>query len=223
MCLPEWRNAFWGVLAVVLSTALMAQDSGRAILRNSGGVELNGSSAPSSAVIFPNDLVQTPKANIATIDAEGSTATIQPESIVQFGGNELVLDHGGLAVETSREMSARVNCMTAVPLTTQRTRYQMTDIDGKVTVAAMQGDVKLHFQGAAVRHAKSALADVTVHQGEQVTRDERCGESAEAVTPGTPGLLDTTWAKVAGTAVIVGGTACILLCYGDEPISPDKP
>jgi hypothetical protein len=222
VCLSEWRNLVCGAMIVILPLSLSAQESGRAILRNAGGVWLNGNSAPNSAPLFPYDLVQTQKASIAKIDAEGSTATIHPESMVQFEGDDLMLDHGGIEVETARAMKVRVNCMTAIPLTAQWTRYEITDLDGRVTLAAVQGDVKLHFPGAALKHSKSgALADVIVHQGERLTRDERCGPTTSPAEPGKAGFLDSFWAKVAGGAVIA--TTCILICRGDDPISPDKP
>ena len=116
-----------------------------------------------------------PKGNWAKIDADGSTVTVQPETIVQFEGDELILDHGSLQLNTSRGMKVRVNCITVIPLTQDWNRYDVTDVDGRVMVAAHQNDVKIHYQGAATRLSKQARSsDVTVHQGEQVTREERC-------------------------------------------------
>ena len=99
---------------------------------------------------------------------------------MQFEGDELVLDHGSLQVNSARGMRVRVNCMTVIPLTQEWTRYDVIDADGKVTVVAYENDVKIHYRRAAARQSKHAgLADVTVHRGEQVTRDERCGAAAK--------------------------------------------
>ena len=95
-------------MIVILPTLLMAQDSARAILHNGGGALLNGNPAPNSSAIFLHDLVQTQKGNGAKIDADGSTVMVQPDTIVQFAGDELVLDHGGLQLNTSRGMRVRV-------------------------------------------------------------------------------------------------------------------
>ncbi|MGA8700903.1 MAG: hypothetical protein WB625_04595, partial [Candidatus Sulfotelmatobacter sp.] len=92
----QWRKLVCGVMIVILPTSLMAQNSARAMLHDDGGVWLNGSPAPNSSAIFLHDLVQTQKGNWAKIDADGSTVTVQPETIVQFEGDELVLDHGSL-------------------------------------------------------------------------------------------------------------------------------
>jgi len=219
--LLEWRKLVCGVMIVILPTSLMAQNSARAMLHDDGGVWLNGSPAPNSSAIFLHDLVQTQKGNWAKIDADGSTVTAQPETIVQFEGDELVLDHGSLQLNTSRGMKVRVNCITVIPLTQDWNRYDVTDVDGRVVVVAHQNDVRIHYQGAATRLSKQARSsDVTVHQGEQVTREERCGApSRPAEATGT--TLNSIWAKGAGIAA-VGILTCWALCRGDEPVSPSK-
>jgi hypothetical protein len=219
--LLQWRKLVCGVMIVILPTSLMAQNSARAMLHDDGGVWLNGSPAPNSSAIFLHDLVQTQKGNWAKIDADGSTVTVQPETIVQFEGDELVLDHGSLQLNTSRGMKVRVNCITVIPLTQDWNRYDVTDVDGRVVVVAHQNDVRIHYQGAATRLSKQARSsDVTVHQGEQVTREERCGAPARpAEATGT--TLNSIWAKGAGIAA-VGILTCWALCRGDEPVSPSK-
>ena len=211
-------------MLVILPISLLAQDSARALLHNNGGVWLNGNPAPNSSAIFLHDVVQTQNGNLAKIDADGSTATVQPDTIVQFEGEELVLDHGTLQLNTSRGMKVRVNCVTVIPLTQEWTRYDVTDVDGRVMVVANQNDVKIHFQGAAARRSKLAgFSDVTVHQGEQVTREERCASAKPAEEVSATGtILNSMWAKGAGI-VAIGVLTCWALCRGDEPVSPSKP
>jgi hypothetical protein len=213
-------------MMVILPASVMAQDSAQAVLHDDGGVWLNGNPAPNTSAIFLHDLVQTQKGNLAKIDADGSTVTVQPETIVQFEGDELFLDHGGLQVNTSAGLKVRVNCITVIPLTQDWNRYDVTDVDGRVMVAAHQNDVKIHYQyqGAAARRSKlPASSDVTVHQGEQVTREERCGAAArpaDAVGAATA-TLDAPWAIGIG-AVAIGVITCWALCRGGEPVSPSK-
>ena len=203
----------------------MAQDSAQAILHNDGGVWLNGNPAPNSSAIFPHDLIQTQKENSARIEAYGFMVTVQPYTIVQFEGDELILGHGSLQVDSSRGMRVRVNCITVTPLAQAWTRYDVTDTDGKVTVAAHENDVKIHYQGAAIRQSKwAAFSDVTVHQGEQATREERCGEAAKPadVVNAKGAILNSVWAKGVGITA-VGVLTCWALCRGDNPVSPSKP
>ncbi len=225
----EWRNLVCGVMAVVLPLSLNAQDSARAMLHSDGGVWLNGNPAPGSSAIFPNDLIQTQPGKSAKIEAYGSAVTIQPETVVQFGGDELavelVLDHGGLQVDTSHGMKVRANCVTVSPAAQARTRYGVTDVDGRVTVVAQENSVQIHFAGASARQSKQgAFTDVTVRQGEQATRDEKCGTSARPgdAVDGKVAILNNIWVKGAGL-VAIGVLTCWALCRGDDPLSPAKP
>jgi hypothetical protein len=225
VCLVGWRNFVCSLLVVVVPTSLVAQDSAPAMLHEDGQVWLNRNPAPSSSAIFVHDLIETAKVSTAKIDTNGSTVIVQPETIVQYDGDELVLDHGSLQVDTSHGMKVRVNCLTVIPLTEGWTRYDVTDVDGKVTVVARENDVKIHYAGAAVRTTRQAGSmDVTVHQGEQATREERCGAAykpSDAIDA-NGALLNNPWVVGTGVAAIAALT-CWALCRSGNPVSPDKP
>jgi ferric-dicitrate binding protein FerR (iron transport regulator) len=212
-------------MIVLLPSSFAAQSTDRALLHSDGGTWLNGNPAPDTSAIFPDNLIQTQKAHTATIDAEGSTVTVQPETIVQFEGDELVLDHGSLQLNTARQMKVRVNCITVIPVTAERTQYDVTDFDGKVKVVAYKNDVQIHYAGAALLKSKQAgSSDLVVREGEQATRDEHCGAPIKP-TEGLDAegaILNSPWAKGAGLA-IVGVLTCWALCRGDDPVSPSKP
>ena len=221
----EWRKLVCGVMIFILPTSLAAQDEGRAMLHSEGGTSVNGNLAPISSAIFPHDTIQTQKASTAKIDAEGSTITLQPQTTILYEPDEITLDHGSLELITSRGLRVRVNCMTIIPVTQEWTRYDVTDVNGKVTVAAYQQDVKIHSRGATVRRSKQGESSETiVHQSEQATREEGCGAAAKPAdtVAGEPGILNTTWAKAAGI-IVVGVITCWALCRSGEPISPDSP
>lgn len=124
-----------------------------------------------------------------------------------------------------REMKVRVNCITVIPITEDRTLYEVSDIDGKVRVVASKKDVKVHAQASAFRKTKTGeTSDSIVREGEEKTRDEHCGAAAKPV-PGVPGngpILNSLGAKALGV-VVVGVITCYALCRDDDPISPDKP
>lgn len=229
VCLTKGHNLVCGAMIVfltivILSAPLPGQDLGRAMLHSDGGARLNGKPAPNYSAIFPYDGVETPKESTAKIDADGSTVTIRPGSMVQFDEVELVLDSGSLEVNSRRGMGVRVNCMTVVPLTQEWTRYDVIDADGKVTVVAQENDVKIHYGRVAARQSKDAgSSDVTVHRGEQVIRDERCRTGSQPAPLDAKGaILNSPWARGAGIAAI-GVLTCWALCRGEEPVSPDKP
>jgi hypothetical protein len=211
-------------MIVVLPTSLIAQTSSRAMLHSNGGVWLNGNPAPNSSAIFLHDLIQTQKENWAKIGADGSAATIQPDTIVEFDGDELVLDHGSLQLNTSRAMRVRVNCLSVIPLTQEWTLYDVTAVDGRVMVVTYDNDVKIHYQGAADRRSKLAFSDETVHPGTHVTREEQCRADAKPAGPhdANGAILNSPWGRGAGI-VAIGILTCWALCRGDDPVSPSKP
>jgi hypothetical protein len=223
--LAEWRKLVCGAMLVILPASLLAQDFGRAMLRSDGGAWLNGKPAPSPAAIFPGDFVQTRKESGAKIDIDGSTITVQPDTLLQFEGDELDLDHGSLQVSSTRGVKVRVNCMTVVPLTQEWTRYDVIDADGKVLVAAHENDVQIHFKHGAVRRSKNVgPSDVTVHRGEQVIRSEQCDSEFKPAQPSPAHIpiMDRSWVMWSGIAA-TGVITCYALCRKGNPVSPDKP
>lgn len=196
------------------------------MLHNQGGTTLNHAAVPESSAIFVNDVIQTEKDHTASIEAQGFSITVGPETIVQFEDNELSLDHGGLMVNTSTALKVRVDCLTVVPVTETWTQYEVIDVDGKVKVSAIKNDVNIHSKGAFSKNPKeSAAADATVRQGETVTRDEHC--PATARLPGSIDahgpFMDSLWMKGLG-GLAVGVIVCKALCFhGDDPVSPTTP
>jgi hypothetical protein len=223
--LREWRHLVCGAMIAILPTAVISEDNSRAMLRNTGGgTWLNGTAAPESATVFPNDLIQTQKAHVATLQAEGSDVVIGPETVTQFDGDELFLDHGTLALQTSREMKVRVGCMTIVPVSAAWTHYEVTDTDGKAHISALQNDLRIDYREVA-RGVKQKSQSVSVHQGEEVTREERCGAPARVIdivdAKGT--LLSVRNAAIAGATAITAVCVFYLCRQGAEPVSPANP
>lgn len=220
-----WRSLVLTGCFMLGPPSLFAQAPDRALLHSDGGTYLNGNPAPETSAIFSDALIQTQKEHSATIDADGSTALLQPETIVQFEGDELVLDHGDVQVNTGRQMRVRVNCMTVVPVTAERTQYEVTDIDGKIKISAYKNDVKVHYRAEGMRKSRPAeSSDSIVHEGEQTMRQEKCGAAINPadVVDAKGAILNSVWAKGTGLAAI-GVVACLGLCHHDDPVSPSKP
>jgi hypothetical protein len=137
-----------------------------------------------------------------------------------------VLDHGSLQVDTSRGLKVRVNCLTVVPVNPQWAQFDVTDVNGKVTVVAHKNDVNIHAQNALVKSKPAgASSDATVREGEMATRDERCppAERLPGSIDANGALVNSRWAKGIGMAA-VGAIVCQAFCFhGDDPVSPSKP
>jgi hypothetical protein len=215
-------------MAVILPVPLCAQENAAAMLRSSGsGVLVNKNTAPTSIALFPNDLIETPKNMVARLEIAGSAADIGPETMVQFERDELVLDHGNVSVNTTRGLRVRVGCLTVTPVKeSERTQYDVSDLDGRVTVNAVKNDVYIDARSNKPQEAKnpSHSSRDLVHEGEQKSREEKCGgayrrdDSRPALGP----WMNSMWAKIMAGGV-AGTVACLGLCHDDDPVSPSKP
>ena len=223
--MPEWRKLVCGVIVVILPTSLPAQFVGGAMLHNDGGTYLNDEVAPNSTAIFADSFLQTQRGHHASIEAPGTTVVMQPETVAQFQGNLWVLVHGTVQMGTSREMPVLVGCLTVTPTSFDQTDFDVIDVDGKVKIIAHKNDVKIHSHAAIYHGSKDdTRSDAIVHEGEEVTREERCGLAVRTSQPvgANNGIMDSRWAIAAG-AVAVGVITCLGLCHGDDPLSPSKP
>ena len=120
-----------------------------------------------------------------------------------------------------------MGCVTVTPVNlTEWTHYDVTDLDGKISVSALKNDVNIDSRSGNPKQAKQSAHStrVTVREGEQKSREEKCG-AADVKTPerlaGRGAIMNSPWAKGAGLVGI--GMTCLLICRGDDPISPTYP
>jgi hypothetical protein len=215
-------------MLVILPVSLAAQDNASAILRSNGGVLLNKNPAPNSSALYRDDLIETQKGVVAQIEASGSTAYLNTETMVQFEETELALDHGRLSVYTSHGLKVRIGCLMVAPVNGAAwTRYEVADLDGKVTVTAVESDVYIDSGAVNVQQANSTThsSRITVREGEQKSRDEKCGarEIKESDRlPGKGAILNSPWVIGAGI-ISIGVLTCWALCRSGVPLSPVDP
>ena len=227
MSVPTLRVIVCWILLILFPLALVAADTGSALLHGSGGVSVNGTDVADSTSVFTGDVIETRPGFVANLDANGSSVLIQGESIVRFQGDYLVLDHGSVAVGTSTSMSVHVNCLKVEPLTNDRTQYDVTDVSGKVDVAAHKNDVTIKSSGVLRKAASQndTGQSETVHEGQTASREESTACGAAAPTEGAGSPLNTKWIEIGagvGGGVIV---LCLLLCKGKSTssVSPTQP
>jgi hypothetical protein len=221
------RTSIAWLMLVLWPLSLLAQDKASAILHSDHGVSVNGAEVSGSSPIFPGDLIETRSGSVANLDTEGSSMLIQPESIIKFQGTFLDLDHGEVSVGTSTAMSVHVKCLRMDPVSNDRTQYDVTDRSGAMHVSAQKKDVNITRAGLATKTAQGKPFDsVTVHEGEEATREESvaCGASS----PKGPGSgLNARALEIGGGAAGTGLILCILLCKGSSssspPVSPSQP
>lgn len=225
MGMSAFRRMVSCVLLAIVPSSLFAADSNAAMLYANGAAWVNGSHVPNSSAIFSGDLVQTRSDSAASINAPGSSITVLADSLVQFEGMSLKVEHGGVSVSTSKGVAATAGDVIVSPASNAWTEFNMTDVDGTVRIAARKGDVKVTDDNGTVLLA----------QGQETTRDEQSDQSdgsdgkkknkkraAGAAPAAGGGVLNSPVAIGLGAAAIVGVTAWVLI-RSDNPVSPEKP
>jgi hypothetical protein len=225
MGMSAFRRMVSCVLLLIVPASLLAADTGAAMLYADGAAWLNGSHVPKSSAIFAGDLVQTRSDSAANIHAPGSSITVLGDSLVQFEGTSLKVEHGGVSVSTSKGVATTAGDVRVAPVSNAWTEFNVTDTDGTVHIAALKGDLAVTDNSGTV----------TLAQGQETTRDEQSDQSnndkdkkkdkkrAVGAAPAAGGgLLNSTVAIGVGAAAIAGVTAWVLL-QSSNPVSPSTP
>jgi len=231
MGMSAFRKMVSCVLLSIFPGSLLAADSGAAMLYTHGAAWLNGAHVPTSSAIFTGDLVQTRSDSAANINAPGSSITVLGESLVQFEGASLKVEHGGVSVATSKGVATTAGEVRVAPVSNAWTEFDVTDTDGTVKIAALKGDLSVTDDSGTV----------TLAQGQQTTRDEQTSDQsnqstdnnnkdkkknkkrADGAAPAAAGgILNSPVAIGIGAAAIVGVTAWVLI-QSNNPVSPSQP
>ena len=221
-----FRRMVSGVLLLGFPASIFAADSGAAMLYAHGAAWVNGAHVPASSAVFSGDLVQTRSDSGANINAPGSSITVLGDSLVKFEGSSLNVEHGGVAVATSKGLATTAGDVHVAPASNAWTEFNVTDVDGTVRIAARKGDLNITDDSGSV----------TLAQGQETTRDEQSDQSADtdnkdkkkkeraagAAPAASGGTLNSPLAIGLGAAAIVGVTTWVLL-QSDNPVSPSTP
>jgi hypothetical protein len=231
MGMSAFRRVVSCVLLLIVPASLFAADSGAAMLYADGAAWLNGSHVPKSSAIFAGDLVQTRSDSAANIHAPGSSITVLGDSLVQFEGVSLKVEHGAVSVSTSKGVATTAGDVRVAPASSAWTEFNVTDVDGTVRIAARKGDLTVTDDNGTV----------TLAQGQETTRDEQSQPPQQspdqsdnskkkndkkravgAAPAAGGGVLNSTVAIGVGAAAISGVTAWVLL-QSSNPVSPSTP
>lgn len=206
------------LMVVIFPVSLFAADQASAMVYSHGPALLNGNSIPRTSAIFSGDLVQTTKDSVANINATGSTVLVLNESLIQYEGDSVSLEHGGVNISTSKSLSTHVGDVKVSPASSVWTEFEIRDVDGKVRIMARKGDLTV----------SDDTGTTTLAQGQETTRDEQSEKKRKKKREGTEtapaaagGILDSPVAIGIGTG-IVAGVAAWALIQDDDPASGAK-
>jgi hypothetical protein len=229
MGMATFRKLVSCVLLLIVPAWLFAADRPAAMLYSHGTALLNGNSIPRSSAIFSGDLVQTNADSVANINATGSTVLVLNDSLVQYEGSSVKLEHGGVTISTSKLLATRAGAVTVSPAAGVWTEFEVRDVDGRVQIASRKGDLTI----------SDDTGTTTLAQGQQTTREEsqsqddsqsqndrkkkkKGGAAGAAPAAAAGGILDSPVAVGIGAGAILGATVWVLI-QGDNPVSPAKP
>jgi hypothetical protein len=197
------------------------------MLYTSGVAWVNGSGVPrATSAIFYGDLLQTRSDTVADINSAGSSITVHRDSLVQFEGSSLKIEHGGLTVSTSKGIAATAGDVKVAPASDSSwTEFNVTDVDGTVRIAARKGDLLI----------SDGKETSTLAQGQETSREESSDQAASgkgkkknskradgAAPAAGGGILNSPLAVGIGTGAVVGVTTWVLL-KNSNPASPSNP
>jgi hypothetical protein len=203
------------LMVVILPVSLFAADQASAMVYTHGPALLNGSSIPRTSAIFAGDLVQTNKDSVANINATGSTILVLNDSLVQYEGDTVSLEHGGVTVSTSKSLATQIGAVTVSPVAGVLTEFEVRDVDGTVKIVARKGDLSI----------RDDAGTTTLAQGQETTREEsrrdknRKKRGTGSVPGASGGALNSPVAVGIGTGIIAGAAAWALI-QSDDPASP---
>ena len=219
---PLYLKMLTCLIVVIFSGALFAADQPAAMLYSHGTALLNGNSMARSSALFSGDLVQTDADSVANINATGSSVLVLNDSLVQYEGSGLKLEHGGVSISTSKLLATRVGNVTVSPVSGAWTEFDVRDVDGRVQIAARKGDLSVSDDAGTT----------TLAQGQETTRDDsqqteeqkkkKKRRVAAAYVPATGAVFDSPWAIGIAAGAVAGGTVWALV-QGGAPVSPAVP
>jgi hypothetical protein len=222
------KSAFRGmvscVLAILLPGSLFAADSNAAMLYTNGAAWVNGAHVPrSSSAIFSGDLLQTRSDSVANINESGSSITVQSDSLVQFRGVSVDIQHGAVTVSTSKGVAATAGDVKVMPASNQWTEFNVTDVNGTVKVFASKGDLTIDY-GKDVFQVQQGDSKTLDENNPDVQNNKKNSKkrAAGAAPAANGGILSSPYAIGIGAGAIAGITTWVLV-KNDNPASPTRP
>jgi hypothetical protein len=196
-----WLQQLLSLILVVFACAGFGVEGtgARALLQPSGKVQVNGNPSRRTTTLFSGDLVETEEGSAANIVAGGSSVLVMPGTAIKFLGNGVELTQGGMSIATSEAMTATVDGLTITPSAQKISKFEVTEDDDTVLIAARQGNV-------AVSDGQQTS---TVPEGQEDKRKKKEKGGGAAPAGGGHSISGKTLAIIGGLAA--GGTVAGIL------------
>ena len=161
-------------MALLMPLSMMAADNG-AMAFPTGNVSVNGKGLSSPTAIFAGDRIRTDGGNLS-LTAAGSSVQVGERSSVTYSASQLQLASGGMKVSTTTGMAGQVRNLTLRP-ESGKSVYTVSERDGKVMIAALEGNLALSDgHGQVMLAANHAVAIPVQDQSDTTCKagDTKC-------------------------------------------------
>ncbi len=212
------RKFVSGCLILLTPCAVLAQDTGAAVIYGTGSVFLNGAALSNSSAVTVGDVVQTKDNGVANINAPGATVVVESNTIVRFQSGGFALDRGSISVATGKGVSVFARDLKITPVSGDWTEFYVTRASGSIQIIARKNSVTVNC---------GPNSATTVREGQQISREDAadCGVLAKrggAAPAAKAPILDSRWAEVGGLGA-GGALLGWVLLHSDDPVSPSGP
>jgi hypothetical protein len=164
---------------------------------------------------------------VANINSTGSNITVHVDSLVEFQGSAVKIEHGGVTVSTAKQIGASAGDVKVTPASNAWTEFNVTDVDGTVRIAATKGSLSISDDAGTstlaqgqetTRQETQDSTDQTTDNGKK--KNKKRSDGANPAAAG--GALNSPIAIGVGAAAVGGITAWVLIRNGN-PASPSAP
>ena len=204
------------LIAIIGAASAQAQTTGT--ISGAGSVYVNGAQLSANTLsISAGDIIQTREGGSGNITFLGSTAAIDPNSIVRIEGSGMALDRGGILFATGKGMSIFARDLKISPANSAWTQFYVTRANGVIGILARKNDVTVSC---------GTGSPTVVKEGNQLSRDDSgdCGitQKGAAAPTAAKGPIASPLAKeVAASAA--GGILLWTILQQEDPVSPSMP
>src|SRR5206468_10319327 len=136
---PAWQKVITTCLLLTMPGVLSAQNTAAAVIFPAGTVYLNGAQLSNSSAFMTGDVLQTRENCAANINATGSTAVVDSNSIVRFQADGFSLDRGSISVATGKGMNVYARDFKIAPASGEWTQFYVTRSSGTIGIIARKG------------------------------------------------------------------------------------
>src|SRR5258708_18418498 len=196
---------------------LSAQNTVAAVIFPAGTVYLNGAQLNNSSAFMTRDVLQTRENGVPNINATGSPAVVDSNSIVRFQPDGFSLDRGSISVATGKGMSVYARDFKITPASGEWTQFYVTRSSGTIGIIARKGSITVSC-GANTS---------TVKEGQQISREDATSCGLVTKGNGAPAAVKgpiVTADRVGVEALAAGGIiATWPPPHTDDPVSPVHP